>query len=80
MRSEGLALHNGGPPLSPEALARLGERFHRNEGQVESGSGLGVSIAQRIATLHGLPLGYRAGPGGQGVVAELGELGVFSST
>ena len=77
---EGLALHNDGPPLSPEALARMGERFHRNEGQVESGSGLGVSIAQRIATLHGLPLRYRAGPGGQGVVAELGELGEFSST
>ncbi|MBK6469281.1 MAG: sensor histidine kinase N-terminal domain-containing protein [Betaproteobacteria bacterium] len=70
----GLAVHNEGPTLSPEALSRLGERFHRLEGQVESGSGLGVSIAQRIATLHGLALRYRAGPGGQGVVAELGVL------
>lgn len=70
----GLAVHNDGPALSPEAMARLGERFHRVEGQAESGSGLGVSIAQRIAMLHGLPLRYRAGPGGQGVVAVLGEI------
>ncbi|MDP2006969.1 MAG: ATP-binding protein [Rubrivivax sp.] len=72
--ADGLAVHNGGPPLTPEALARLGERFHRLEGQAESGSGLGVSIVQRIATLHGLQLRYRSGPGGQGVIAELGRI------
>ena len=66
-----LSVENGGASLAPEALARLGERFHRPEGQAESGSGLGVSIARRIAELHGLALGYRAGAEGRGVVAEL---------
>jgi hypothetical protein len=32
---------------------------------------LGVSIAQRVATLHGLRLHYRHGADGQGVVVEL---------
>jgi two-component system sensor histidine kinase QseC len=53
-------------------LARLGERYWRGEGQDESGSGLGVSIAQRIASLHGLRLRHGAGPDGVGVVATLG--------
>ncbi len=66
-----LSVENTGPALPAEALARLGERFHRPEGQPESGSGLGVSIVRRIAELHGLVLGYHAGPDGAGVVAEL---------
>ena len=66
-----VALENGGAALTPDALARLGERFHRSEGQAETGSGLGVSIAQRIAELHGLVLRYRALDDGSGVVAEL---------
>lgn len=69
--ADGLAIENEGPPLPAEALARLGERFHRFAGQSESGSGLGVSIAQRVAALHGLALRYRARPDGSGVVAEL---------
>ena len=66
-----LAVENDGEPLSSAALAQLGERFHRADGQLETGSGLGVSIVQRIAALHGLKLNYRAGSGGRGVVAEL---------
>jgi two-component system, OmpR family, sensor histidine kinase QseC len=67
----GLTVENPGPALSAEVLSHLGERFHRQEGQAESGSGLGVSIAQRIAGLHGLRLQHRAQADGQGVVAEL---------
>ena len=67
----GLVVDNDGPPLPAEALAQLGERFHRRDGQAESGSGLGVSIAQRIAALHGLALRYRARADGRGLVAEL---------
>jgi two-component system sensor histidine kinase QseC len=67
----GLAVENDGPPLAAETLARLGERFHRPDGQPEVGSGLGISIVRRIAALHGLRLRYRAGLGGRGVVAEL---------
>ncbi len=70
--TQALAVENAGPPLQPEAVARLGERFWRNEGQGENGSGLGVSIVQRIAALHGLAVRYSAGPQGQGVVARLG--------
>ena len=69
---QGLEVANEGPPLSPEVLATLGQRFHRREGQLESGSGLGLSIAARIAALHGLSLQHGAGPGGQGVAVTLG--------
>ena len=71
-RAHGLSVENGGPPLSPQALARLGERHWRGVGHEESGSGLGVSIAQRIAALHGLRLRHGSGPEGQGVVVTLG--------
>ncbi|MCE9657321.1 MAG: sensor histidine kinase N-terminal domain-containing protein [Burkholderiales bacterium] len=72
--AEGLSVENAGPPLSADTLAHLGERFHRPTGQAESGSGLGLSIAQRIAALHGLELRYRAQADGSGVVAELRKL------
>ena len=67
----GLTVDNDGPPLPAETLEHLGERFHRPEGQPEGGSGLGISIAQRIAALHGLTLRYRARNDGTGVVAVL---------
>lgn len=67
----GLSVENDGPPLAPEMLAHLGERFHRPAGQAESGSGLGVSIVQRIAQLHGLRLRLGARADGRGVVARV---------
>jgi len=69
--SEHLELENEGPALSPEQLARLGERFYRPDGQIEGGSGLGVSIVRRIAELHGLELGFETRADGQGVKAVL---------
>lgn len=63
MGSTQLEVENGGGPLSAEQLAGLGQRFHRPPGQEEGGSGLGVSIAQRIAALHGLEIVYDAGAG-----------------
>jgi two-component system sensor histidine kinase QseC len=62
-----LEVENDGPPLRPEALASMGERFHRPAGQEESGSGLGVSIVQRIAALHGLVVTFGARCDGRGV-------------
>jgi two-component system sensor histidine kinase QseC len=53
-----LEVDNPGPPLPPALRARLGERFLRPEGQDEAGSGLGLSIVQRIAALHGLALAF----------------------
>jgi two-component system sensor histidine kinase QseC len=66
-----LAVENDGAPLPADMLAHLGQRFRRVDGQSESGSGLGISIAQRIAELHGLCLHHRARADGQGVVAQL---------
>jgi two-component system sensor histidine kinase QseC len=61
--------NEGAPP--PEALARLGERFFRAAGQAESGSGLGLSIAHRIAALHALELRLDPRPGEHGMRATL---------
>lgn len=49
-----LCVQDSGPGLAPDELARLGERFFRVLGTGQSGSGLGWSIVQRIARLHGL--------------------------
>lgn len=51
-----LAIEDSGPGIEPADLARLGERFFRVAGSGESGSGLGWSIARRIASTHGLDL------------------------
>jgi len=59
-----------GPGVPPEMLPRLGDRFFRAGGQETIGSGLGLSIVQRIARLHGLELRLANRPGG-GFCAEL---------
>jgi two-component system sensor histidine kinase QseC len=51
-----LTVEDSGPGLSDPQLARLGERFFRVAGNDESGSGLGWSIVQRIAAVHGATL------------------------
>ena len=62
-----IEVDNDGAPLAPGQVARLGERFYRPAGQQESGSGLGVSIVQRIAALHGLAVVFGTQPGPRGV-------------
>ncbi|MFK3706527.1 two-component system sensor histidine kinase QseC [Raoultella sp. BIGb0138] len=52
LAARGFDVRDNGPGISAEALARLGERFYRPPGQDEPGSGLGLSIVRRIATLH----------------------------
>jgi two-component system sensor histidine kinase QseC len=56
-----------GPGIAPEERARLGERFHRGEGTGEHGSGLGLSIVQRIAGLCGATVAFETAPGGRGL-------------
>jgi two-component system sensor histidine kinase QseC len=51
-----LAVCDDGPGISPELRALALERFHRLAGQDTEGSGLGLSIATRIAELHGAHL------------------------
>ncbi|MFZ4288164.1 ATP-binding protein [Variovorax sp. HJSM1_2] len=47
-----LSVEDSGPGLPVADLARLGERFFRPLGTSGSGSGLGFSIAMRIAAAH----------------------------
>ena len=42
--------------MNKEKLNRLRERFYRPAGQDSIGSGLGLSIAESIAKLHGLDM------------------------
>ena len=65
-----LSVCDDGPGVAPEWLERLKGRFARPEGQQASGSGLGLSIAERIAMLHGLTLTLDNREGG-GFVARL---------
>ena len=52
----GMLVRDNGPGIAPEWLARVHERFFRPPGQDMPGSGLGLSIVERIASLHGLRL------------------------
>ncbi|MGP3217200.1 quorum sensing histidine kinase QseC [Serratia bockelmannii] len=65
-----LTVEDDGPGVTAEHLARLGERFYRPPGQEQTGSGLGLSIVQRIAGLHGLQISFANRPAG-GFVARL---------
>lgn len=51
-----LSVDDSGPGLEDVDRERLGERFFRVPGSLESGSGLGWSIARRIAAVHGLEI------------------------
>ena len=53
-----LTVEDDGPGVTAEHLERLGERFYRPPGQEQTGSGLGLSIVQRIAGLHGLRVSF----------------------
>ncbi|GKX54614.1 two-component sensor histidine kinase [Leminorella grimontii] len=70
LTSTGFRIEDNGPGVNSDFLARIGERFFRPPGQEKSGSGLGLSIVERIARLHGLGVSFRNRPQG-GFVAEL---------
>lgn len=48
----GIRVIDNGGGVAESDLAKLGQRFYRPPGQNEKGSGLGLSIARRIAELH----------------------------
>lgn len=51
---EAIEVLDEGAGVADEHLPRLGDRFFRPPGEAQPGSGLGLSIVQRIAALHGL--------------------------
>lgn len=64
-----LSVEDSGPGLDDADSTRLGERFFRVTGSLESGSGLGWSIVRRIAAVHRLEIEVGHSP-------ELGGLAV----
>ncbi len=51
-----LEVADSGPGIPPEQRGRVLERFYRAPGNMQPGSGLGLSIVNRIAQLHGAAL------------------------
>ena len=66
-----ITVRDDGPGVSPEERARLTERFFRVLGSGQPGSGLGLSIVEKIAVLHGATLQFRAGLDGTGLGVTL---------
>ena len=58
LNTNAISVVDNGLGAEPEQLTRLSERFYRPAGQSQLGSGLGLSIANRIAELHGLKLEF----------------------
>ena len=56
-----------GPGVPAAELRRLGQRFHRMSRTDVAGSGLGLSIVQRIAEIHGASVSFAAGPHSTGL-------------
>lgn len=52
LTQRGICIIDNGGGVADSDLAKLGQRFYRPAGQNEKGSGLGLSIARRIAELH----------------------------
>lgn len=66
-----IAVRDDGPGVSPDDRTRLTERFFRVLGSGQSGSGLGLSIVEKIALLHGASLQFGTGLDGAGLGVTL---------
>ena len=62
-----LRVEEQGPGIPRDERARAFDRFHRGAGSGESGAGLGLAIAARVAALHRAGVSFGAGPGGKGL-------------
>ena len=66
-----LEVADQGPGVTDDELARLGQRFFRASNAQGPGSGLGLSIVQRVAENCGGTVTYRRGAGGRGLVVAV---------
>jgi two-component system sensor histidine kinase QseC len=57
-----LVVEDDGPGVPAVQRQSLGQRFFRGEAREASGSGLGLSLVERIAELHSATVEYREGP------------------
>ncbi|AOJ90020.1 hypothetical protein WS87_25645 [Burkholderia sp. MSMB0856] len=62
-----IVVRDDGPGVAPGEHERLGDRFYRGVGTQLPGSGLGLSIVQRIAQYFGGTVQFGAGIGGRGL-------------
>ena len=58
LSAECLKISNNKTSIEGKHLPRLGERFFRPAGQKTNGSGLGLSIVEKIAALHNCKVAY----------------------
>jgi two-component system sensor histidine kinase QseC len=56
LSADEVVVQDNGPGIEAQWLSRVQERFFRPPGQEMPGSGLGLSIVERIASLHGLQM------------------------
>lgn len=66
-----LQVADTGPGIAPEERKRVMSRFYRVLGSGQQGSGLGLSIVQRIAKLHEAELAFDDGKNKQGLVVRV---------
>jgi two-component system sensor histidine kinase QseC len=62
-----LEVIDDGPGIAPEHRAQVFARFHREPGSRGDGYGLGLSIVQRVAQLHGAKIELLDSPFGHGL-------------
>jgi two-component system sensor histidine kinase QseC len=62
-----VAVIDEGPGIRAIERGKVGRRFYRIPGTAESGSGLGLSIVNRVAEMHGATVSLDDGPGGRGL-------------
>ncbi|WP_233869401.1 ATP-binding protein [Paraburkholderia adhaesiva] len=72
--SAGFEVIDNGPGIPDEDMERVLDRFYRGNHVQGTGSGLGLSIAARIAQRHQLAIRLRNSPGGRGLTASVGGL------
>jgi two-component system sensor histidine kinase QseC len=69
--SVALQVRDTGPGIPANEREQVLQRFYRISGSGEEGSGLGLSIVQRIATLHGAQLQLADNEQGQGLLVRV---------
>lgn len=62
-----LCVKDNGKGATPEQMSRLTQRFYRILGSEQNGSGLGLSIVERIAQIHQAHLQISSGDQGMGL-------------
>ncbi len=62
-----LEVQDTGPGIPPDQRSRVFERFYRLPGSEQQGSGLGLSIARRVAELHRAEIQLGDGAEGRGL-------------